>query len=302
MFISILLLFVGIQFLQTSVKKIITPHSVKISLLVLIVLAISILMKLWQNLFYERIGHHINSQTLIATAKDSFMDVLTTAAILVSALIYQIWQLNIDGWVGLAVAIYISISGFLMLREFTNQLLGNRPSFKAVDRMTKALEQYHALLGFHDLLIHSYGPNAIFATVDVEIDSRWTLDQAHEMINDIEQDFKKQLAVTLVCHLDPIDLDNRHYNEIHSAIKRIIKAYDMNLHTHDFHVEQEESGEVVQFDIVVPQKIDVSDHDLNQQITRDLKEEFPDIATDINFDHNYIGEDKSTFDDDSAAS
>lgn len=296
LFISILLLFVGLQFLQSSFKKILKPESVKISTLVFIVLGISILVKLWQNLFYKRVGQHIDSQTLVAAAKDSFMDILTTAAILISAMIYQIWHLNIDGWVGLLIAIYITVSGFMMLRGFINQLLGDRPSAHEVDGMTKELEQFHEVLGFHDLLIHSYGPNAIFATVDVEFDSRWRLDQAHEVINDIERDFKQRLDVTLVCHVDPIDLDNRHYNEVHEAIKRIIKAYGMDLHTHDFHVEQTTSGEIVQFDIVVPEEIDATDSEIQRQITLDLKQEFPNMSTEINFDHHYIGEDHSTFD------
>lgn len=297
LFISILLLFVGLQFLKSSWEKVLHPESVKISALVFIILALSILMKLWQNAFYSKIGRHIHSQTLIATAKDSLMDVITTAAILASALIYQLGHWNIDGWVGLLVALYITYSGLMMLRDFVNELLGNRPSKKSVAEMTAKLETYTHILGFHDLLIHSYGPNAIFASVDIEIDSRKTLDQAHEVIDDIERDFKQQLDVTLVCALDPIDLDNRHYNEIHKAIALLIHSYDMGLHTHDFHVEQTQDGEVVQFDVVVPEHIAATDASLNTRITQDLKREFPLVLPEIHFDHHYVGQDKSTFDD-----
>nr|WP_330166076.1 cation diffusion facilitator family transporter [Agrilactobacillus fermenti] len=294
LFISILLLFVGLQFLQSSYEKIRQPQAVHISAVVLIVLVLSIIVKLWQNFFYLRIGNHIQSDTLKATAKDSFMDVLTTSAILLSAFVNQLWDWNIDGWVGLFVALYIGYSGFMMLRGFTNELMGNRPSPAEVEEMTAELEKYHMILGFHDLLIHSYGPNAIFATVDIEIDSRWTLDRAHEVIDQIERDFKRDLNVTLVCHMDPIDLDNQHYNQIHKAIKYIIRGYDLGMHTHDFHVEQlpNNQGELVQFDVVVPEKLDISDEALDRQINMDLKKHFPDIETQINFDHNYIGEDK----------
>ncbi len=297
LFIAILLLFVGLQFLKDSFLKILKPEDVQISALVIVILVLSIFIKLWQNFFYIKIGNHIDSNTLKATAKDSLMDVLTTSAILLSSLLFQFWHINVDGWVGLLVALYITYSGLGMLRGFINELLGNRPSDAEVERMTHELERYKQILGFHDLRIYNYGPNAVFATVDVEIDSNWTLDHAHEVIDDIERDFKKRLNVILVAHMDPIDLTNRHYNKIHQAIKDIVAAYDLDLHTHDFHVEETRTGELVQFDVVVPHNIGIPDDVLNRRITRDLEKDFPKLRTEINFDHNYIGEDQSTFTD-----
>ena len=292
LFISILLLFVGLQFLQSSIQKIFHPQSIKLSALVFLILGGSIIIKLWQHRFYQKVGQHIDSETLIATAKDSLMDVLTTTAILISGLIYQIWHWNIDGWVGGFVAIYISISGLLMLRDFVNELMGKRPSAHAIGLMTSALERYPEILGFHDLTIHSYGPNRIFATVDVEMDSHQSLDQAHEVIEAVEHYFKTELAVTLDCHIDAIDLKNHHYHEIYQAITRIIRAYDLGLHTHDFHVAQKTGGEEVQFDIVVPEDLQIPDGVLLKHVTRDLKAEFPELAVAINFDHHYVGKDK----------
>lgn len=292
LFISILLLFVGVQFFKDSLQKIIAPQSLKLSRLVFIVLGLSILIKLWQHRFYQKIGQHIDSETLIATAKDSLMDVLTTTAILLSGAIYQIWHLNIDGWVGCFVAIYITISGLLMLRDFVNELMGKRPSAQVIDLMAAALERYPEILGFHDLMIHSYGPNRTFATVDVEMDSHQSLNQAHEVIEAVEHYFKTELAVTLDCHIDAIDLKNHHYHEIYQAITRIIRSYDLDLHTHDFHVERDQNGEEVQFDVVVPENLKIGDALLLKQVTRDLKNEFPALSVAINFDHHYVGKDK----------
>ncbi|WP_225420444.1 cation diffusion facilitator family transporter [Lapidilactobacillus bayanensis] len=290
--ISIVIMFVGLQFIKSSVDKIISPSAIKISLAVYLILIISIGLKLAQVYFYHSVGRQIDSATLIATAKDSLNDVFTTAAVLFSALVQARTGWRLDGWVGLGVAVYILISAASLIRTFINDLLGHQPAAELVERMDTLLRTYDDILGFHDLLIHQYGPNMIFASVHVEFDSNWTLNQAHHVTDKIEHDFWHQAQIHLVCHIDPIDINNQKYARIYEAVQAVIQHYELGLTTHDFHVEELINGdELIQFDVVVPEHITTSDDELLVSINHDLRKILGQVTAEITFDHHYIGDD-----------
>ncbi|MFD1464924.1 cation diffusion facilitator family transporter [Lapidilactobacillus mulanensis] len=292
--ISIVITFVGLQFVKSSFDKIVDPNVVHMSWQIYLVLLISIVLKLAQVYFYKQIAGDIDSETLLATAKDSLNDVYTTVAVLISAVIQAQTGWALDGWVGLGVAIYILISAVGLIRTFISELLGHQPSEQLVEKMTERLASYGDILGFHDLLIHQYGPNTIFASVHIEIDSRWELDQAHQVTDQIEHDFWHQLRIHLVCHLDPIDIDNQKYAKIYEAVQAVVKHYNLGLTTHDFHVEElVNEDELIQFDVVVPEEIKTSDDELLVSINHDLRKILGDVTAEVTFDHNYIGDDHS---------
>lgn len=235
---------------------------------------------------YITIAQSIDSETLRATAKDSYNDVYTTLAVLLSAGIEWLMGWRIDGYVGFALAGYILLSGIMMLRDFVYELLGSRPTKEEILAMEKLLLSYENILGFHDLLVHNYGPSKKFASVHIEVDDSLDLNQAHKIMDIIEKDFKKTLDVELVCHLDPVPVNNENYREILKVLKKIIKETGEGLKLHDLRMIR--NGKELQFDVVVPEKFNFSDEELERVLRVQIEERIGNYDLDITFDHNYL--------------
>lgn len=288
MMVSFLITFVGFQFLLTSIDRIRNPQSIRVTYLVLIILLLSIGIKVWQGLFYRQVAKKINSNTLVAASKDSLNDVYTTATVLVSALIEYFTGLRIDGFVGLLIACYILYSGGLLIKEFIDQLMGIRPEQEEIDVMKQHLSAVKEIVGYHDLLIHNYGPNKIFASVHIEIDDRWDLNHAHECIDEIEKDFKEKLGVELVCHIDPVNLHDKTQQVIHQEIKKIIKYIDSNLRAHDIRGITRNGEDQILFDLVVPSRYPLTEEELRIEIQKLVESAIGNYRVVITFDRSYL--------------
>ena len=265
--ISLIILFVGGQFLITSAERIFQRESLQTSPLMFIILMLSIGIKVAQGYFYRETARHIESKTLLASAKDSFNDVYTTITVLVSTVIEQLTGWQIDGYTGVIIALYIIFSGIQMLSGFINELLGVRPSKEEITKMSDYLDNQQSLIGYHDLLVHNYGPEKKFATVHIEIDDSWSLNQSHRVINDIEKYFKNELNVNLVCHLDPIAIRSEEQTKVYKIVKKLLESYGLNLQLHDFRIENKTDKSLIQFDVVVPENMTLT----NEQLLADRK-------------------------------
>lgn len=286
LFVSIIITYVGFQFLDASIRKIFRPEHLVLTPIVFLVLIFSILLKLLQGRMYTRFSKTIQSEALKATAKDSYNDVFTTLAVLVSAGIERFTGWRIDGYVGFVLAGYIIFSGIMMLRDFVYELLGSRPTAEEIKTMEKQLSSYKSILGFHDLLVHNYGPNKKFASVHIEVDDSLNLNEAHKIIDIIEKDFKKTLDVDLVCHLDPVAIHNEQYRKILKQLRQIIKELGEELRLHDLRIIRK--GKELQFDIVVPQNFKLPDDVLEEKICQAIEKKVGSFELDITFDHNYL--------------
>ena len=286
LFVSIIITYVGFQFLDASIRKIFRPEHLVLTPIVFLVLIFSILLKLLQGRMYTRFSKTIQSEALKATAKDSYNDVFTTLAVLVSAGIERFTGWRIDGYVGFVLAGYIIFSGIMMLRDFVYELLGRRPTAEEIKTMEKQLSSYKSILGFHDLLVHNYGPNKKFASVHIEVDDSLNLNEAHKIIDIIEKDFKKTLNVDLVCHLDPVAIHNEQYRKILKQLRQIIKELGEELRLHDLRIIRK--GKELQFDIVVPQNFKLPDDVLEEKIRQAIEKKVGSFELDITFDHNYL--------------
>lgn len=289
MLVSILITFVGFQFLITSIERIRNPQSVTVTWLVLIILLVSIGIKIWQGLFYQKVAKKIDSDALVASAKDSLNDVFTTVTVLVSAMVEGLTGLKIDGYVGLAIAIYIIYSGYKMIMGFVNELMGMRPAEEEINQIKERLSAVDNIIGYHDLLIHNYGPNKTFASVHIEIDDTWNLRKTHEKTDLIEREFKKELGIELVCHVDPVSIHDQEQNRIHLLLKEIINGIDDTLKMHDLQIEKEknEAG-IMHFDIVIPKGFGLDDQELTQKIQLAVTRKIGDYQVQITFDHVYL--------------
>lgn len=287
--ISILVTYVGVRFLDSSFVKILKPSSVLLSPIVYIVLILSILMKFWQSFMYRRLGREIDSDTLKATAQDSINDVCTTIAVLISAVIEWFSGWRIDGYIGFLIALYIIYSGIKMILGFINDLMGVRPPDTEVQAIRQHLDNYPDIIGYHDLLIHSYGPNSIFASVHIEVNQDWSLPHAHEVIDAIEYDVKENLGVDLVCHLDPYPLDDPDFKRVAPELKKILKNIDPHLRFHDLRVDKTTTPETIYFDLVVPAELKkVSNSELQDQISQRFITENSPAKLTITFDRTYL--------------
>lgn len=288
MMISLLITFVGLQFFKTSIERILEPQAIKMSPVMFVILVISVGIKLWQSIFYRKVSEKIGSEALVASAKDSLNDVYTTGAVLISAGVQAVTGWKIDGYVGLLVALYILYSGIQMIMDFVNELIGQRPNQAELDQMRQHLSEVTDIVGYHDLLVHNYGPNKRFASVHIEIDDRWSLEQAHEVIDQIEKDFRASLDIDLVCHVDPVNLHDHELARVRKELKEILNSFQQGLKMHDYHVERDQNQQVLSFDLVVPKECTLTDEELKTAIQRKVSAKLGDFKVAIVFDRAYL--------------
>lgn len=270
--IAVIIIFVGFQFLLTSVEQILNPTSIDASSLVTVLLVVSIIAKLIQGRFYQIASNIINSNTLESVAKDSFNDTWITILVLISATIESISGWYIDGYVGALLSLWIIYGGIQAILESFDDLLGSRPSDEELLQMKELLDQYDEIVGYHDLLVHNYGPNQTFATIHIEIDDSWNLVKSHRLIDQIEDDFANQLGVELVCHVDPIAIQSERDTAIQRQVKAIIKSINEELSFHDFQIELIDLQPTILFDLVVPSHFTQTNQELSDKITTKIHE------------------------------
>ncbi len=208
--VAVLVLSVGIELGKSSFDKILHPTPVEYGWLTLGILVVSILIKLWMAYFSKNLGEKIDSTTLNAVAADSRNDVIATSAVLITALIYFFSTINLDGWAGLGVAIFIIYNGISLIKQTCSPLLGESPSAELVDNVTKKIKSYDYVVGIHDLIVHDYGPIKRYASAHVELscNANTAPMTIHEMVEQIEKDFLQEENIHLVIHFDPIIEDD----------------------------------------------------------------------------------------------
>ncbi|MBQ6936690.1 MAG: cation transporter [Clostridia bacterium] len=286
--ISFLILLIGCSIFKESVTKIIKPEESLFNIATVIVLFASILVKLWLSVFNRFLGKQINSKALEATAIDSRNDVITTAAVLLASVISHFTGFNLDGYMGVIVSVFIFISGINLVKETLDPLLGQPPTKEMFDTIEKKILSYDNVLGVHDLMVHSYGPNTYFASAHIEMDAKIDVLICHDIMDQIERDFKNELNIHLVVHLDPTILDSPEINELKEMVNDIICEIDRELTFHDFRVVIGEENKNVLFDVVVPPEYKYSDEELERIITEKITEmSNGKIFTVLVVDHSY---------------
>jgi len=286
--VSFIVVILGVQLIQSSVAKIFNPEPTQFGILVIIALAISILIKLWQFGFYRKIGRTIKSTTLQATAVDSRNDVLSTAAVLAAASISRLTGFNLDGYMGVVVALFIVVSGVQLVIETSSPLLGAAPPKDLVKKIYKKILGYEGILGLHDLTVHSYGPGRYFASVHCEVAASQDIMVSHEIIDDIERDFKEEMDIELVIHMDPIDVDDERTNALREKVFNLIKDISPQLGMHDFRVVWGTNHSNLIFDVEVPYKFELSDQEVEDAVTEKIKAMDAKFNTVITIDHDYV--------------
>ncbi len=286
--ISFIILLIGCSIFKESVIKIFKPEESLFNIATVVILVASILVKLWLSVFNTYLGKQIDSKALEATAIDSRNDVITTAAVLIASVISHFTGFNLDGYMGVIVSIFILISGINLVKETLDPLLGQPPTKEMFQSIEKKILSYDNVLGVHDLMVHSYGPNTYFASAHIEMDAKIDVLVCHDIMDQIERDFKSDLNIHLVVHLDPTILDSPEINELKEMVNDIICEIDRELTFHDFRVVVGEENKNVLFDVVVPPEYKYSDEELEKIITDKITQmSNGKIFTVLVIDHSY---------------
>ncbi len=288
--VSVLILVIGIELARSAIVKIMHPTKVRFSMAAAIVLMLSIAVKLWMASFNRTLGRRIGSATLEAAAADSRNDVLSTTAVLFAAMLTQFTSLPLDGWMGLAVALFILWSGVGIVRETLDPLLGEAPSRELADAVRKKVLSYDGVLGTHDLMVHDYGPGRRFASLHVEMAAEDDVMRSHEIIDRIERDFLQNDHIHLVIHFDPILTGEDAVGTVRQWADGQIKSISPELSIHDFRMVPMSSHTKLIFDVAVPRAFPVTDAELRVKIEKLLRgRENDDTLYDavITFDRSY---------------
>lgn len=285
--VALLIMVIGVELLKSSVDKILHPAPVEFSWLSMGVLIFSILLKTWMMFFNNKMGRKINSGTLFATAADSRNDVITTSAVLVAALISNYTSLELDGYMGAAVALFILYSGFGLVRDTLDPILGRAPEPETVEAIRKKIMSYDGVLGTHDLMVHDYGPGRQFASVHVEMAAETDAIESHDIIDNIERDFMKNDGINMLVHYDPISTRDSETGEMREWISEHIKSIDKRLTIHDLRLVKGRTHTNVIFDCVAPLDLKIDEDELKDRIGAIIADSYPNYYSVITVDRSY---------------
>ena len=287
--VSFLIIMLGGQLLKSSAEKILHPDPLQFSILAVAVLVVSILIKLWQARFNMKMGEAIDSATLKATGADSRNDVISTSAVLASLLIGKVTGYQLDGFMGVLVALFIVWSGISLIKETSDPLLGLAPDPAMVGQIEKRIMSHEGILGIHDLVVHDYGPGRVFASVHVEVDANENMMKSHDMVDNIEKDISRELHIHLVAHMDPVDTQDPLTQTVKQQLAEVIAGIPDIISAHDLRVVSGYTHHNLVFDIVVVPGCQKSDSQLKTMVTERLREYDPKYNTVIEVDRNYAG-------------
>lgn len=289
LFISMLIIVLGVQLFRSSFTKVLHPDPLSFSYTTIAVLLIAIAIKVWQAMFNISIGKKINSVALMATGTDSRNDVIATSAVLISVLIGKLFHIQLDGWMGCLVALFIIWSGIQLIRETSSPLLGESPDESLVKDIQREVLSQEGVIGIHDLVVHNYGPGKIFASIHIEVDAKGDLLESHDMIDNIERKVKKDLRIEFTAHMDPVEIDNPLINRLYREIIRTIRPLDGVQSIHDLRIVPGKTHTNIIFDAVLTPACTMSEKEICDCIEEKIKMIDPNYYVVITFDKAYTG-------------
>ena len=282
--VSFIVIFLGLQLGMSSIEKILTPEENALTPVALVVLVISILAKLWQCLFYRKVGRMIKSESVETTSKDSRNDVIATSVVLLGAVITMLTGVNLDGYMGAAVALFIVFSGVQLTISTADPLLGQAPEGELVQTITEKMLSYPGIIGMHDLAVHNYGVGRCFASAHCEVDAKNDILVSHDLIDNIERDFSRDLGIHMVIHLDPVIVGDARTDALHCKVQSLVTALYPTVTIHDFRVIWGVTHSNIVFDAAVPFAVKDSDAVITKKLEAEIQKLDPDYRTVVTID------------------
>ena len=264
--VSALILLMGVELAKSSWAKIRQPEPVEFSIVAVVILLCSILVKVYMFVYNRSIGKKINSAAMVATGIDSLSDTISTAAVLLAMLVGHWTNLMIDGWVGMLVALFILYSACRAAMETLNPLLGQPPEREFVEKIEELVLSHEDVRGIHDMVVHDYGPGRLMISLHAEVPSSGDILEIHDMIDGIESELRAVLGCEAVIHMDPIVVDDTLTNEMRQRIAELVVQVDEQITIHDFRMVVGPTHTNVIFDAVVPFDFRLTDEEVEEKI------------------------------------
>jgi cation diffusion facilitator family transporter len=270
--VSMLILWVGFEFFKSSINKIIHPEVQEYSRIVLVILVVSVLVKGYMWFYNRRVGKKIQSLAMETTAMDSLSDAVATTVVLFGTLVARISGWHIDGYLGVAVSVFIFLAGINAAKETLHPLLGTTPEPEFVSQIEEIVLSYETVIGIHDLLVHNYGPGRCIISLHAEVPSDGDILAMHDTIDLIERQLSKELSCVAVIHMDPICVHDETTNRLKKVVWDVVEKIDESLTIHDFRVVIGNTHTNLIFDVVVPYGFRLSDDAIKEAITEGIRE------------------------------
>lgn len=275
--VSAMIGLIGFELLKSSFLKVLAPEATLFNIPMAIVLLLSVGVKLWLSVFNGYLGKNINSSALLATAADSRNDAISTTAVLIAALVEYFTSWQIDGYVGILVALFILYSAWNLAKDTISPLLGEAASEEMQTEISSLLKEFPMVLNFHDLMVHDYGPGQRFASVHVEMDKREDPLVCHELIDNIERLALDKLKTHLVIHYDPVTVDDEVLIGYKAEAENILTSFDQRLHLHDFRIVESDGHTNLIFDVSLPYDLKGKETEIKSAVQNGMCEKYSKI-------------------------
>lgn len=286
LFVGILILVLGFETAKESISKVIHPGSIDFRIASVIILLISIIVKFWMYAYNKKLSKTYDSSLLEATALDSISDVCGTTAVLVSTLLSPILHFNLDGYMGIVVSGIILYGAYGLLRDMINSLIGEAPDPELVHNIVDRIMAHPAILGVHDMMLHNYGPNKIFASAHVEVDSSKDIFETHDHIDNIEREVKENMNIDLVLHMDPVKVNDPETELYRAKVVEAIHQIDPKWGFHDFRIVSGPTHVNLVFDLVIPFEEKYSQEEIEAMLLKHIQSDKK-IYFVLTIDHPY---------------
>ena len=288
--VSVMIIVMGFELGKSSLEKIISPTPVESGILPAVILVASIIAKFYMSSYNRSIGKKINSASMIATATDSLSDSVSTAVVLISMLVSRFCGINIDGWAGLAVAVFICFAGVSAIKETIAPLLGQPPEKEFVDGIHDIVMSHPEICGIHDLIVHDYGPGRTFISLHAEVDGHGKMFELHDVIDTIESELRNKFGCLATIHLDPIDSENAELKSLRDTVSKEIEELLKNdsVTIHDFRMVPGPTHTNIIFDVVLPQDYKMTDDEAAEAIKKMVADKHPKHFAVVSIDRMYV--------------
>ena len=270
--VSMLILLMGVELAKESLNKILHPALVEFSWLVIGILAASICVKLYMAMYNRSLGKKLSAPALLAAAADSLGDCMSTSAVLVATLIGHYFQLPVDGWVGILVALFIFKGGIDAAKDTIDPLLGKPPTPEYVKEIEDLVMAHKEISGIHDLVVHDYGPGRVMISLHAEVPATGSVMTIHDTIDNIEQELHRKLGCEAVIHMDPIITDDAQIVQLRRRVAELVRQVDSGMTIHDFRVVPGPSHTNLIFDAVLPFGEHITETEAAQQIRERVRQ------------------------------
>ena len=286
LFVGILILVLGFETAKESISKVIHPGSIDFRIASVIILLISIIVKFWMYAYNKKLSKTYDSSLLEATALDSISDVCGTTAVLVSTLLSPVLHFNLDGYMGIVVSGIILYGAYGLLRDMINSLIGEAPDPELVHNIVDMIMAHPAILGVHDMMLHNYGPNKIFASAHVEVDSSKDIFETHDHIDNIEREVKENMNIDLVLHMDPVKVNDPETELYRAKVVKAIHQIDPKWGFHDFRIVSGPTHVNLVFDLVIPFEEKYTQEEIEEMLLKHIESDKK-IYLVLTIDHPY---------------